>query len=202
MHGFWVVHCSWRFEAGTGSYVGVSGGGGFAAVCPISSGVLYLRDEGYITKCSCVTPGFYCQGSSMVSRFRGMRDAVDAPLCHYWSAISVDDVVARAVRELVRQDAERSMLFHLRAESAVRGDGTSEEEVEAVSRQDAPTAPQAKVGRDADDADVAGVAARDELGEHPDLARGAVVDRGAVEPATRPFDERRPSASVRRPCPP
>ena len=50
VHGFWVVHGSWRFEAGTGTYVGVSGGGGFAAVGPISSGVLYLREEGYITK--------------------------------------------------------------------------------------------------------------------------------------------------------
>jgi hypothetical protein len=68
------------------------------------------------------------------------------------------------------------------AESAVRGDGTSEEEVEAVSRHNSPAALQAKVGRDADDADVAGVAARDELHEHPDLARGAVVDRGAIEP--------------------
>jgi len=41
---------TWSFEAGTGVYEGVSGGGGFALANPQAKKVLYSRQEGYLTK--------------------------------------------------------------------------------------------------------------------------------------------------------
>ena len=40
---------TWKFIGKTGAYKGVSGGGGFAAVCCARTGVLYGRMEGMLT---------------------------------------------------------------------------------------------------------------------------------------------------------
>jgi hypothetical protein len=39
---------TWRFTRGTGAYEGVTGRGAFTAVGP-PTGVLYAREEGYVT---------------------------------------------------------------------------------------------------------------------------------------------------------
>ena len=40
---------TWKFQSGTGAYKGVTGGGGFAAVCCAKTGILYARQEGFLT---------------------------------------------------------------------------------------------------------------------------------------------------------
>ena len=40
---------TWKFQTGTGAYRGVTGGGGFAAVCCAKTGILYAREEGSLT---------------------------------------------------------------------------------------------------------------------------------------------------------
>ena len=40
---------TWKFQSGTGAYRGVTGGGGFAAVCCAKTGILYSRQEGVLT---------------------------------------------------------------------------------------------------------------------------------------------------------
>jgi hypothetical protein len=48
--GFETARGTWSFKGRTGVYASVGGGGGFAAVGPVNAGVLYAREEGYITK--------------------------------------------------------------------------------------------------------------------------------------------------------
>ena len=48
--GFEHASGTWVFKGKTGAYAGVSGGGRFAAVSPVTSGVLYSLQEGYVTK--------------------------------------------------------------------------------------------------------------------------------------------------------
>jgi hypothetical protein len=40
---------TWKFQSGTGAYRGVTGGGGFAAVCCAKTGIVYAREEGSLT---------------------------------------------------------------------------------------------------------------------------------------------------------
>jgi hypothetical protein len=40
---------TWSFVKGTGAYAGLSGGGGFASVGP-PTGILFAREEGYVSK--------------------------------------------------------------------------------------------------------------------------------------------------------
>ena len=40
---------TWKFQPGTGAYKGVKGGGGFAASCCAKTGILYSRQEGFLT---------------------------------------------------------------------------------------------------------------------------------------------------------
>jgi hypothetical protein len=69
---------------------------------------------------------------------------------------------------------------------AARLDRSANEEIHAASYHVLlSTAFKSKVGRDRDDAAVTLAFASHELCEHPNLARGAVVDHGSVEPCDK-----------------